>query len=169
MLAVVPLHMTASAGKYWFFKLKLYFKNSWILFFLTTSLPIPVSSPPWPPSLVTVEWVILKTTALLGPSSVVTAWPSCPSLGTCRPAALTCCSLPRASLTFLTPQVRKKKKTISFAFYQWSLGQYSSPQFYSLLCSTTTDQQTSAAQTHTPTLCYFLIIIPRQQQIIKKK
>lgn len=51
-------------------------------------------------------WFSLRTTASWAPSSAATAWPSCPSPGTCRPAAPTCCSRPPASWTSPTLQVR---------------------------------------------------------------
>lgn len=69
-------------------------------------------------SLATVAWVSLRTTVSWVPNSVVTAWPSCPSLATCRPAAPTCCSRPPASSTSPTRQVRKNADSVkSRCFY----------------------------------------------------
>lgn len=62
-------------------------------------------------SLVMVAWVSLRTTASLVPSSVVTAWPLCPFLETCHPAAPTCCSQLPVSSTSLTLPVRKQLGT----------------------------------------------------------
>lgn len=59
-----------------------------------------------------VAWVSLRTTALWVPSSVVTAWPSCPFPETCRPAAPTCFTRPLASSTSPTLQVRNNADSI---------------------------------------------------------
>lgn len=61
---------------------------------------------------VTVAWVSLRTTVLWGQSSVGTAWPSCPSLETSRPAALTCYSRRQVSWTSLTQQVGQNKQDL---------------------------------------------------------